>query len=404
MNTFTIGEIVYQFGITNDTFVITVINRMICEEYTLQIENTSSIFEQHPIIKNIEILETVIKDGFNNKPNVILEFDSNDTVRLVNVVFYGITITVDAVYIKDVMVLKLPFIEKHITPKQVTDHIEYRFQQYIPEVKEVIAEVEESINKECSVMRDAIDKQTRELQKTCDVYSMLVKKIEEHERAIKKFDNIAEQVMSISEKQSKRVSTIEQLNRTISTLMQSQEKIQKDFTEYIEFNPIMTIVADSDRCQFTDSTCTESCCKGIRSYLQFLKRIMFNEKTMTAQYKTPIYWYDSKFMFVDFDTNKFKYLKQLEQITFDGCEFQSLDFLAVTPSVKSVTIINMPKLTTISHLAQFPNIEQITISRVCNVKDLCTLTKCKQLKTLTLAKGTNTGCFPEIIDFKIIME
>jgi hypothetical protein len=376
---------------------------MICEEYTLQIENTSSIFEQHPIIKNIEILETVIKDGFNNKPNVTLEFDSNDTVRLVNVVFYGITITVDAVYIKDVMVLKLPFIEKHITPKQVTDHIEYRFQQYIPEVKEVIAEVEESINKECSVMRDVIDKQTRELQKTCDVYSMLVKKIEEHERAIKKFDNIAEQVVSISEKQSKRVSTIEQLNRTISTLMQSQEKIQKEFMEYVEFNPIMTLVANA---YANNSGLLNTFEGGSRSdtCVKFVKRIMYNEKNMIAMYKDSVYWYDTHYTYVDFDTNKFKYLKQLEQITFDGCEFQSLDFLAVTPSVKSVTIINMPKLTTISHLAQFPNIEQITISRVCNVKDLCTLTKCKQLKTLTLAKGTNTGCFPEIIDFKIIME
>jgi len=211
MDTFTIGELVYQFGIAKDIFVITVINRLVCEEYTIQIEDGSALFDNHPILKNINILREVLRDGFSDKSNVKLEFDANNTVRLINVVFFGITITVDAVYLKDILQLKLPIIEKHITPKQVTDHIDYRFEHFMPEVKSIIADLEESTNKRIMNMTDKLKEHSDD--------------IKEHSDDIKAFSEMSKLMMNVIDQQEKQSAIISELSYKISQVLLNRPKV-----------------------------------------------------------------------------------------------------------------------------------------------------------------------------------
>ncbi len=75
MNTFTIGEIVYKFGTSNGVFMFNLMDKMSCEEYTTSIGDTTHIFDTHPIIRNVKVLEEVLKDGFNGNQyvNVTIE-------------------------------------------------------------------------------------------------------------------------------------------------------------------------------------------------------------------------------------------------------------------------------------------------------------------------------------------
>lgn len=222
-----------------------------------------------------------------------------------------------------------------------------------------------------------------------------MKILETDDKEIKKFYNMLELIPSISEKQEKQIGTLNELQSIISTLTESHEKLQQDFTEYVEFNPIM-IVGNKSKIK-----------QGMLSTGSSISYIMFDIQDIDVAYNNSAgneYYSCQQGAYLDFDLRKFKYLRQLININFSACPFKNLEFLADTPSVKSITLYNMPELVSVTYLTRFPNLEAITISEVCNVKDLCTLTKCTGLKNLKLAKGTNTGCFPEIIDFKITME
>lgn len=84
MNTFIQDHYVFQYCATsNGSFNMTVINRLLCEEYTVCIDKSSSSFYNgHPIIQNEIILVNVIKDGFDKKNNVSIVLDTCDCDRL----------------------------------------------------------------------------------------------------------------------------------------------------------------------------------------------------------------------------------------------------------------------------------------------------------------------------------
>lgn len=397
MNTFTINETVYLFGITSNNLVISVIDRLLCEEYTLILDEETKIFDNHHIIQNATILENILRDGFTNKPNVTLQFDPCERVRLVNVITYGITVTVDVIYLKDTLVLRLPIVEKHITPKQVIEHIDYRFEHYVPEIKHVIDEVNES----CS-------KRIKNVETVCANIESDVNRLDERLRQVKGLDERVDKLSMSVVQHSNDIVHMKELSKTVEKLLIETQRQQCEFLEYVQLQPIMTLVANV-RTNGYEMTYVQ---RGdaphefglARENTYAIHRIMYDVKKLIVNFNGTYYIHDDVFKYMDFDLRKFKYLKDIEEIRLVNCPFKTLDFLVPTSNMKKVEIINMSLLTTIKHLSQFPKLETIIISQVCNIKDLHTLTKCEGLKTLTLAKGTNTGCFPEVIEFKITME
>ncbi len=97
-----------------------------------------------------------------------------------------------------------------------------------------------------------------------------------------------------------------------------------------------------------------------------------------------IYMYGKLMVYADFDTTKFKYMTRLEKIVFEQCEFTNLEFIPITDNLKSISIINMPKMKSIKHITKFPNIEEVTIIGTCNIYDIDTLKDCKKIKKLRL--------------------
>lgn len=100
-----------------------------------------------------------------------------------------------------------------------------------------------------------------------------------------------------------------------------------------------------------------------------------------------IYMCGKLMVYADFDIMKFKYMTQLERIVFEQCEFTNLEFIPITDKLKSISIINMPKMKSIEHITKFPNIEEVTIIGACHIDDLGALRDCEKIKKLRLPNG-----------------
>lgn len=363
MHTHTINNIVYQYGIIDNVFIMTVINRLICEEYTIKFDNTNPIFDNHSIIKDINILEKVLNDYFEEKSNVKLKFDCSFS-KTDEDVFYSITILIDAVYIKDELTLKLKFVDKHITMTQFVEHIDYRFEQYMPEIKTIVCNMETTVDQKTEMLAKHIDEVTKQFA-------------EENTVLKKSFEKVTNDLRD----------SVYGLNLSLMALTKQFECKTKEFTEYIDTTPIFYVCDKRANSIFSSSYLHHMTCINSNMHLQYNGDWLLDGTVIRS-----------------FTTKRFKFIKFLENITFETCPFASLDFLAVTSKLKTVYIDNMKQLVSIKHLSQFPNLEAIKISKICNITDLSTLVKCKSLKLLILPKETNLDVFPENVHFNITVE
>lgn len=117
MNTYIIDSISYTFGII-DTSLDIVINQNIFSKYKTTITNDNSIFENHPIIKTIDILNRILDDGFKGHIDTVVSFSHDDLNN------YIINITVLSRYINDNIKLVIPPISNPIDNNDIIKHID----------------------------------------------------------------------------------------------------------------------------------------------------------------------------------------------------------------------------------------------------------------------------------------
>lgn len=340
---------------------ILVINRSLCVEYSLTISNLSNIFNNRPIINTTKMFYNMLIDAFEKKNNLITlsYFITCEKTFLV-------CLTIDAVYINDSIRVELNHVKKNVTPKQVIEIIDYKFSELVPKIETQINSL-----KEFYMTLTENDKQ---------MFSTEITENDKH------FNSVCDNIKT-----------------DVENLRIVHENLYSQFDEYINMMPIMTCSTDLSR--YTHN----------------------NTHMYTFQYTFPIYNSIDKIeiglndtynlivpfgsiksigecrtaTILDFHIGKFKYFRNLKEIKFSGCKFINLEFLNVNDKLINITLDNLTELTSIAHLNKFDNLEKITISGVCKVKDLHTLTSCKNLKVLSVPKGTNTGCFPTAINFEI---
>jgi len=358
------GEIAYFFEYTKEkeSLCIRIINKLLCEEYSDVFDNSSNIFNDHSIIKKPFILFNIFVDNFEkDDEHIEISFETSNGTVTDNVISgkkYTIKINLNLNYISDTMELKLPYIDKHITPQQVIERIDYRFDEYIPTVEKKITKMKETIEK---LKTDKI-KPIKEYAKEC-------------------FENTTIEIDTLKTKFNELRKVCDELLEH-DTEMSKQNKILNDtmkahYDEFTQFIDMSTMFMNTETCM--------------------------NAKTMIVQNSSNM-WYVNGTPMRDFTFKKIKYFKNL--VTFElssDTVSENLLFLAITPSLKNITLTNCSGLTSIEYLTKFPNLETITISGVCKIKDLHTLADCPKLTTLKLPTGTNTGCFPKTTNFEIKM-
>ncbi len=126
MNTYTVGETIYNFGIVDNVFTITVSNQYIGEQ-TLTITDNNEVFVEHSIIQNITILNKVLKNAFTENSDVKLTMfarypKDNWTIRIT---IHARNPMIDV----DEIELKLKKVDRYVIPKQVVEYIDHKMKQ-----------------------------------------------------------------------------------------------------------------------------------------------------------------------------------------------------------------------------------------------------------------------------------
>lgn len=261
----------------HQTLNITVINRLLCEEYTSCIDNKSQIFDGHKIIDDPKILYNVLCDGCSKKnKSTTLKYKTHTSENN----GFDITIEVDAIYIKDEMKIKLQYVDKHVTPKQVIERMDVKFDEIMEHITYKLNDVAERM--EVQIRNEESDRKNSEGK--CKLSTK------------KKFDEMTEAIFRVADEYS---------------------KLRDEFRNYILMMPIFHehVASNETISKIVNANITEF-------HLRFEIQHVANNTTYNID---------------DFDTNKFKYLTQLANITFENCcRIRNLDVLAVNDNLRSI--------------------------------------------------------------------
>lgn len=372
MNTYIKEHYVFQYGIApNGSFNMTIINRLLCEEYTVCIDkNDTSFYKGHSIIQNANILVNVMKDGFDKKNGASVIMDTCECDRLNGHISFKINVCVNVIYVEDNVWIYLEHTNKHITPKQVIEHIDYRFEEHIPKIMQKLTELNAEYVSECK------DVSVKVAQIRTEIDEMVVSMTNAYKRSDME---IAEMSKELDER-----------NKQYRDLQEQYETLFK-IEQFIKEGPIMIIKKSDPRYDFMIYEYIFSSIQNI--HIQYKNELFVIGAACTSlQYiGAPI---------INFSYRNFGYLTNLKRIVLENLECEMLEFIK-SNVLEDIELIGMKKLASIKYLANIDKLKKITIRGVCNVKDLSSLVKCKNLTDLVLPTGTNASCIPENVHFKI---
>lgn len=319
MNTYTNEEFTYNLLLSENILKITITNNLNYCEYSMEITNDSEIFQNHTIIKDVEILNKILCDAFEKKFDVTVRFNINDDK-------YEIQLNIETTYVKDSITLSIPLTKESEppTPKQIIDDVDGKFRL-----------LTEYTN---THLRDIVKDQ---------------QKHEEEQKTLIQIVNNHAQVFVTLQKQ-------------ITELRHENEQLKYSFTKYITAHPIMTVEKKS---------------KNIFKKDHFkIKNIMSDIPELTITYHDHNYYVENEYKIVNFTRANFNYLTKLNHITFEGCPFTNLDFLNCASTLKTITIKNMTLLKQVKWLSKCSQIEKIIINEISNIEDILELKNCRTLK------------------------
>lgn len=380
----------YAFEILYDSNLnISVIDRLLCEEYATIIKKDAVLFEGHKIISSPEILYKILCDGItHSNANVTVTTSVENYENTIGVMKrFNFNINVNAIYVTDNMLVTLLFVDKHITPKQVIERIDLRFEHYIPELKNDVQKIKEEFEKKLNTTA-----------KICD---------SEHNMMTTKFEKVIEKATNTVE------DYVAKLQKDIKDITVQNAYMSKELKMCLDNMPIY--MCDYALCTPDYYGINHTLIPSVNFHVRLGLRNNLTSLLLSAsggQYyiaglknNNPLEYniYNDKLEIIDFNREKFKYFTNLENVSFSDFDFPNLEFMTITDKLHSITLNNIPSLKSIKHLSLFPNLEQITISKSCKITDLHELSNCKNLKTLSLPTGTNTGCFPQEVPFEIKM-
>jgi hypothetical protein len=356
------GEFTYTFEYIENihTINIRIINKLLCEEYSVSFDESSKIFVSKPVIYNPSILYKVFEDFFEERNKcAVITFEPNKHIADENESKkYIVNVCLDLEYITDSITFEMYIVNKHITPQQVIERIDYRFDEYVPIVEGKLSELQHCVEHVRRYVDECFEKHNDDIRGMKEIIQRLQ---ENYSRVVEQNEIILAQNKSLTERMN---------------------AFYDEFMKYVEMNPCMIYRNGStgytDTLQPSNTTALD---------------ISSNGNTINGHSDTN----------KTFSYDKLKYLRHLQSIQFNNCSFRNLNFLPITPTLTSIIIDNNASLESVEYLTRLPNLQTIEIRKVCKVKDLHTLVECPKLKTLKLPTGTNTGCFPKVVNFEIAM-
>jgi hypothetical protein len=352
INSHTINHYVYQFTSEKGQLTISVRNLLNCQEFSLAIDDTSDIFNDCTIIKNIKLLQKILHDGFTNSFDVNLHFEIPRNLNQ-----YWICVDVKSTYVQDKIILRLPLVEQTITPQQIFDAIDYRMQHFTQQLPPGI---------------------TVTPQQICDTIDHKLRKFTQQ--------NFVAPLMQ--QQQQDFIHQIKQLQIQL-------DRMQADMDDFVGCHSVLVASKIEHKSLLK------------KSHKRAQIDIFTTETKICIIYKDLDYYLSDNYRIIGFNIKKFKYLTNLTDITFVKCPFTALDFIPVTNTLRRISLYDMSELKTVAYLTKFRYLEQISVLRTYGIIDLLSLAKCPNLKILILPHGTDITGFHNLKlnrQFRIILE
>lgn len=299
-----------EFSITlvnGELFDITITNRLLCEEYNIILKKYDQIFQSHSIIKNSDVLYKIMCDALDGNDRVFMTYHPNKCVTDVTSDidnkrdrFMDVMIKVDAIYVQDEIEINIPIVDKHITPQQVIERIDYRMGELMPNIDKKIDEQEkrnikimDDVSREISDTHEWVDDRIRHCKKGL-VEMMNADMRESYEYYKTKFVEIDR--------------TIALCRSNIDMLRDENKMIKGELIEHIQSQPIMSVVR---KIYFNNGMMSSAATTGCREYRIIDPWLMYDSKQLNIIGGMKYYTQCGKERdeIYDFDTNKFTPLK-----------------------------------------------------------------------------------------------
>jgi len=370
--TINISETTYDLTLRNDLLQITVVDRLLCEEYTKYLYDKELC--KNKIITNIEIVYDMIEDGLQNKNNAIkINFKKENSK-------YLIQINANFSYFSEQYEIILNKVEKYITPKQVIDRIDYKFGIIEEKFKNIL-------NEDNNKLKQKID----DLHKTVD-------------------DGFLECSFTIDETDKDLHNEINRLDKKIELLDNKINEVNERFLDLPLWIVFSTYTQSSGHPVYIPMPIYSQRVSSLHlskdKYLFVSDTdIMIDNLYCNTYVPTSrnIYGCFLNFHTIEDICSGFKYLKNLKILKLSDPCLVGLNFLSHNTSLEQLRIENATELTSIEGISKLSNLHTLEILTPHRIIDLGLLVNCPNLKKLRIWKGTNTGVFNNNIKFEIEM-
>jgi len=340
IDTFTKDDIQYTVSINGDTLTFH-IKPNLFDDYEMTLKNDNEIFKDKNLIKNIETLNKIIRNGFKNG------FDINVTI-VKDDEKYIVSLKIDTTYIQDEIVLNVPKISKKITKQQLIEYVQVNF-------FDVRKDIEKS-NKQTAT-------KVKGLLKHIDSLNALIKQ---------QNDIIVKYETNITDMNNK----VEQLGRDISVNRNDTSNVRASLEHLTHRTPVLVSV-HYDKIKYIHSNCIEL-------YLEKYKGLYYIDK-------------QHKYSLINFSFNDILLLTALKNITFKNCDIGSPP-INCFDTLEKITFINMLKLTDLSILRYCQYLQTVVVDGNCGVMNFQHLSQCPRLKELIIPKGVAGRIVPKPTD------
>lgn len=338
METFVINNVSYVVELTENDFLIRIKPNSL-DIYELKIDNDNELFKDKTFIKNISVLDKIVKNGFKIGFDIDSKISKDDKLDL-----YILEFAINTTYVQDSITLIVPKVSQPINNEQV---IEY--------CNTCIGSLRTELNK----VKKLKNKKIKLLEKSVNEFKSIIEKqnetIQKYESIIRSHDN------KIKDVEHSQISVLCPLQANIDMLLENKRIVE----HHISRVPVM-----------------------ISIYKNSVHQIYNTCQNLHLEYdsKTDAYYMDrlKKYKIIDFFMSDLSLMRQIKNLTFGKCDGSIINNLTCYETVEEITFIDMPTLVDISMLRYCTNLKYMCVIGQCNITNYSILLQLSKLCRLEI--------------------
>ena len=343
METFVINNVSYIVELTKNDFLIRIKPNSL-DIYELKIDNDNELFKDKTFIKNISVLDKIVKNGFKIGFDIDSKISKDDKLNL-----YILEFAINTTYVQDSITLIVPKVSQPINNEQVIEYCNTCI---------------DTLRSELGKVRKAKNKKIKMLEKSVNEFKSIIEKqnetIQKYESMIKSHDD---KIKSVEHSQ---ISVLCPLQANVNILLENKRIVVHHLTRL----PVMISIYKDSVHQIYNT------CQNL--YLEY-------------DSKTDAYYMDrlKKYKIIDFSMSDLSLMRQIKNLTLNKCDSSIINYITCYETLEEITFINMPSLMDISMLRYCTNLKYMCVTGQCNIANYSPLIQLQDFRRLEIPVNCN---------------